>query len=113
MSTRSIMTQRAAIERNTPVSDGGGGYNDSWAEIASAVPCRAWAPSARTVVFSDRPGVQDTRIVLMTKDTDVHEGDRLTSINDRKDNQVFDGPLIVDSIITRADHLSLITRKII
>ena len=65
MSTRSQMIHRTSIERATRTSDTGGGSTESWSVAHSDVHCRAWFVSSRVAVLSDRPGVMDTRFVLM------------------------------------------------
>jgi len=48
----------------------------------------------------------------MPKGTDIHEGDRLISITNRLGVVIFDGPLIVDAVGERVNHLQLTTRRI-
>lgn len=113
MKTRFMMRHRTTIERNTPASDGGGGYTESWSTIASSQPCHAWYISTDEPVTSDRPGTIDTRAILMPLGTDIHEGDRLLSVTNRTGTKtIFDGPLSVDAVGERPDHLRLTTRKI-
>jgi Phage head-tail joining protein len=113
MNTRFFMKYRATIQRVTRTSDNGGGYSDSWSSSSPNVPCFAWTLGTREVILSGRPGVQNTRVVLMSKSTDIQEGDRLVSVNNRQGVVVFDGPLVVDSVDERPDHLRLLTRRIV
>lgn len=112
MSSRFLMRHRTVIQRNTTVSDTGGGYTDAWADIHSNVPCHAWWISSTQAVMAARPELTETRFVLVPKGTDVHPGDRLDTVKDKKGNVLFDGPLIVDSMGERKDHIQLMTRRI-
>lgn len=117
MRARVLMRHRATIERNTPVSDSGGGSTSSWANIA-VTPCHAWvqtssAQSSYIAVSGDRPGVLATRLVIVPIGTNIKVGDRLQNIQNKRGRVLFDGPMIVDDVGERKDHLSLITRKIV
>lgn len=112
MNTRSVMRYRTVIERKTSTSDNAGGFDESWNAVQSDVPCYAWYVSSRTAVLSDRPSASEIRFVLVPYGTDIHIGDRLAAVTTRLATVIFDGPLIVDAVGEREDHLALTTRKI-
>lgn len=101
------MLHRATIERATSTSDTGGGYTKAWSTVETDVPCRAWSVSATEVVASGRPESINTRLVIVPRNTDVKVGDRLGSITDRQNRLLFTGPLMVDAINEKPDHLQL------
>lgn len=56
------LPDRATIERPTETSDGGGGFDTTWADLAEDVPCRLWTvrsggPGAGDVLSEDATGV--------------------------------------------------------
>lgn len=106
------MFHRTTLERVTRTADTGGGYTDAWSNTVVDSPCRAWFSDTVEQVVGNRPTVLDRRAVLVPLGIDVREGDRLQSVRNRKGTVLFDGPLVVDSVAERTDHLQLLTRKI-
>jgi hypothetical protein len=108
----SIMKHRTVIERVIRSSDTGGGFNKLWSSIATDIRCFAWYVSGVMVSTSTGTKVVDTRMVMVPLATDIHEGDRLKSVTSKNGQVLFDGPLMVDAVGERPDHLLLTTRKV-
>lgn len=73
------LPQIAAIERNTPASDGGGGQTDNWQTLDSSVPCRiAPVGGGETGTTGARVAQETTHIATLPAETPVAEADRLT-----------------------------------
>jgi len=113
MKTRHIMTYRTSVERVTRTSDGGGGFTDTWNVVVSNLPCYAWYVAGVEIAAAYGIEVIDTRVVLVPLATDVHAGDRFSSVNDRKGTVLFGGPLMVDNVGERIDHMMVTTRRIV
>lgn len=104
-----VMNQRAVVERSSSTSDTGGGFTKEWTTV-NTIRCRVWSVSAIEIIASGRPESINTRIVLTPRNADVKVGDRLVSITDRKGTVLFSGPLMVNAINEKPDHLQLTTQ---
>jgi hypothetical protein len=122
MSARSAMTHRATIERLTHSSPGATedewghaaapeGEGD-WEELEAAVPCRVWYSSEREVTDGDKTAAIEDRRAIMPLGTDVTEGDRILSVTDRRGNELFAGPIRIESVGRRIDHLALMLEAV-
>jgi hypothetical protein len=85
-----LLPDLALIERPTKVSDGGGGYTQTWATLADMVPCRL-APvgggedDRGGAGGGDRISDESTAILTFAAGTDVTESDRVTVAGQRFD----------------------------
>lgn len=107
MSACSSMSHRATVERSTPANTGWGNPGpDSWAPSSVDVRCRAWYDSGReqTGVEGKTAEVELVRAIFPLG-TDITSKDRLDSVRDRLGNVVFPGPLKVEAVGRRADHI--------
>lgn len=110
---RSVMTYRCAIERNSGGTVDADGYpsGSSWAAVAT-VPCYPWMRVGRELAEAPRTAVlKDTRL-LVPKGTDVHEGDRVGDVVDRRGTVYLAGPFDIDAVVPRATHLELAVRGV-
>lgn len=112
--TRTRMIRRAVIERN--IASGSDAYGQPipplWQVQAAAVPCWIWTRTKRVAV--DALGtmlIEDIR-ALFPKGADVHEGDRVARFTDRLGVIVWDGPMEVQSLVPRPDHLEAALRRV-
>lgn len=77
------LPDRALIERPTNVSDGGGGYTQTWATLADDVPCRL-APvgggedDRSRSTAGDRVVDEATSTITFAAGQDITEADRIT-----------------------------------
>jgi hypothetical protein len=107
MSARQHMTQRAGTQRPVETSDGGGGVTETYVSYLTAVPCW-WSPiSNAETIFSSQMGTNPTGRVYMPRATDIDERDVITSVVDRQGTMIMDGPLRVEAVIKRLDHLEI------
>lgn len=88
------LPDRALIERPTQVSDGGGGFTQTWATLAASVPCRL-APvgggedERGRSTSGDRIVDEATATIAFAAGQDITESDRVTI-----DGQAFDVLLV-------------------
>lgn len=77
--TAGALRDVCAIERRTRVSDGGGGFTDTWAPIATGVRCMI-APDAggEGETAGDRVVDESTHTVTLPAGQDITEADRIT-----------------------------------
>ncbi|MGH7393633.1 MAG: hypothetical protein ACREM3_29890 [Candidatus Rokuibacteriota bacterium] len=119
MATRSRMTRRAVIERD--VATGSNPYGNAptpnWQPLAAPVPCYVWSRVRRAVVSNNAPGqpgvvlVEDLR-ALFPAGADVQEGDQVTNVTDRLGNIVWPGPILIEALQPRPDHVEAQLRRI-
>ena len=107
MGVRSRMTMRATIERNEAGTDAYGqpGPPD-WKAIAVDVPCYAWSEGKRMRIGDEKTVVLDGPGMVLSLGTDVTEKDRIRSVSDRLDAELFD-TMYIDAVARRRDHLEL------
>jgi hypothetical protein len=107
MSVRTAMKMRANTARPTEVNDGGGGVTRSFATRLTGVPCW-WSPiSSSENTVAAQTGVSPTSRVFMPKGTDITEADQVTEIRDRLGVLLIQGPLRVETVIPRRNHLDV------
>jgi len=104
---RHQMTMRATVTRNqTTASDA---WNQpgapSYAPIDSnPVPCRVWSISRRQTEDADKAITIEELRLAFPLTGDIAEGDRLTTITDRRGNALFSEPLEVGPLQRRPTH---------
>jgi hypothetical protein len=112
MTRRSLMIRRAVIERNTNTAVDAYGQRGipTW-EVQGIVPCYAWSVANRVSVAGvGVQTVEDLRAILPTS-VDVHEGDRLAAVTDRRGVIVLGGPLLIETVQRRPDHYEVLLRR--
>lgn len=108
MSARGTMVHRAIIERQGSDTDRWGNpAPPSWSLHLHDLPCRAWFGSGREVIDSGKTAVIQDRRMVIPRDTDVKEGDRVLKVTNRKGDEVFDGPMRIEAVGRRQDHKAL------
>lgn len=109
MPARSAMTHRATIQRDMQSSTDE--YNQpgrpQWEDHLVAHPCRAWFRSGREIQDGQKIASVNELSVIVPKGTDVTPGDRLDEVADRRGNVIFQGPVRIESIGQRRDHIAL------
>ena len=71
------MTETATIQRKTSVSDGAGGFSDTWATVGSAA-CRVAPGGAGTAqILAGRLNEKSGWRITLPQGTDVSEADRI------------------------------------
>ena len=107
---------RATIQRDA--SQGGAenswGHSDDpdWQTHLENVPCRVWFDSEREVTDGSKTTAVEDRRAIMPLGTDVTEGRRLLSVTDRRGTELFAGPIRIESVGRRQDHLALMLEAI-
>lgn len=109
MPSRTRMTMRAYIQRNTGSANAHGHPDVSFTAL-STTPCHAWVDTADTRHTNEKT-VSGTRYRgLFPLGTDVTAADQIQKITDRRGTQKF--PLMaIDAVIRRKDHLELRMRS--
>lgn len=117
MNTRSRMTHRALVERNT--STGVDGYNQplppTWETHITAQPCYLFTPSAGApgeILDEDKGAVVGGHRLLVPLGTDVTEGDRINGVTDRRGQTVNANLFNVRLVIRKPDHRLLLLETI-
>ncbi len=114
MSARGAMIQRATIQRDTATStdDWGGSVAPTFTDHLISVPCRAWFQAGREVIDGDKTAVVEDRRIIFPKDTDVTEADRVTSVTNRKGIEILPGPMVIESVGLRQDHIIALVTEV-
>ena len=114
MSARTAMRHRCTTQRNqAPADEWGAPGPPDWQPNLSDQPCHAWLDAARRVIGPDQDVmVVDIRL-LMPLGSDVKESDRVAQVTDRLGTTtVVAGPLLIDTIGQRKDHLVLLLKEV-
>lgn len=109
MSARSLMTQRALVQRQTSpgTDDFGNPLPSTWATHIESMPCRLYGSVEREAVNEDTTAVVADLKLSAPKSADVSESDRISGITDRRGNVIRDGLLDIDAVLLKGDHLEL------
>jgi head-tail adaptor len=108
-SSRVGLTHRCTIERRTFTSDGGGGQTETWANVETDLPCRAWLESSRVESIGDRVAEVEDRRLIVPVGSDVQPADRVT-VTVR--GEAFMSEMPVSSVGRRTDHLEIVCREV-
>lgn len=102
------MAHRCTIERASAGTDAWGNPAiPGWAVHLASLPCRAWYASGREVIDGGKSAVIEDRRMIVPRDTDVKEEDRVASVVNRKGEAIFAGPMRIEAVGRRRDHLAL------
>lgn len=113
MSARQAMRQRADIERDASGSDDWGGQGSpDWQPHLAGVPCHFWTAQGRAVVNGQETAVIEDLRLLLPLGTDIASTDRIGRITDRLGVPIVDGPLLVEAVVQRADHLVALVKEV-
>lgn len=109
MSARQRMRQRATVERQmqTQRDDFGGRGTPDWRTHITELPCHLWQKSGREVADGQKVVAVDDRRMIVPLGTDVTTKDRIALVTDRLGTELFEGPMRIESVARRADHLEL------
>lgn len=113
VASRLALRQRCTIERDMAVTDDAWGQpgTPDWQVHLTDVPCRAWADAGREQTDEQRIAVVVDRRVIVPAGTDVTERDRLASVTERG-SEFFDGPMAIEAVLRRRDHLELVVERV-
>lgn len=101
------MRMRCSIERSVQIPDGGGGTSQSWVTSYAGLPCAWWAESGDEQVIGGQVVRRTMDRLLIPVGTVVTPRDRVTSVKDKQGDLIADGPIRIDSVNRRRDHLEL------
>lgn len=106
--TRSTMIHRTSIQRDTneDTDPRGNPGIPTWTDVADNVPCRVWYNRGRSVEDGKKTVRIKIREVLFPLNTDVTERDQLTDVTDRRGKTLFSGPVQIEAVGHRRDHLA-------
>lgn len=107
MTARSQMWMRCSLERNVETSDGGGGTTQSWVSSYTDLACVWWAEAGDERVIGGQVVRRNMDRLLVPLNTGVTARDRVSGVRDRLGNRIADGPMVIDSVNRRRDHLEL------
>lgn len=116
---RSRMTHRALVQRDTGTAVNR--YNqrqpDAWTTHLEALPCFFYTspitPPEGEDVQVERTAVVERLRLLVPRDADVTERDRIATVTDRIGNAVYDSPLNIRSVLPRRrTHKELVLESV-
>ncbi|HET8587128.1 MAG TPA: hypothetical protein VFM74_04560 [Candidatus Limnocylindria bacterium] len=109
MSARSLMRQRALVERSSSSGDDdfGNPLPEAWAPHITAMPCLLYGSTEREAVNESTTAVVADLRLLAPRSADVTESDRINGIIDRRGNVIRAGLLDIDTVLLKKDHLEL------
>lgn len=112
MSARNSMTHRCDIQRNSSLGGNtdpwGNDAADDWGPHLTDVSCRFWFRDAQTIYDGQKQVELTTRMLILPLETDVTEDDRVLNVRDRRDRELADGPMRIDSIGNRDGYIVLV-----
>lgn len=113
--TRQRMTHRCTIERDQSAASGAGAnplnapHAADWRVHLQDVACYYWEPSAQR---GEIAGVRNADVyahrLLVARDLDVTEEDRINGITDRRGATVVDRVFGITQIVRKPDHWLLV-----
>lgn len=102
------------IERNT--ASGLDPYGQTipplWTAMSELIPCFVYARAKRQIVQNEGTVIIENIRAMFPKGADVRQGDRIASLSDRLGVIVWQGPMMVDTILPRPDHLEALLRRV-
>lgn len=103
------MTQRATVERQMQSGrdDFGGKGRPDWRAHLTDLPCCVWQTGGREVTDGDKVVTIDDRRMIVPLGTDVTTSDRIGGITDRLGVEIHAGPIRIESVARRRDHIEL------
>ena len=113
MPARQAMTMRADLENNTASAkdDFGNPVPPVWATLAT-VACIAYTKTRKEVIDGDKIVLVEDLRALFSLKADVKESYRIANIKDRLGVVLFAGPLSIDTIQRRRDHIETMLNRI-
>lgn len=107
------MTMRADVQNNTATGADSYGQPDIpvWA-VKATVACLVWTKVRREVIDGDKTALVEDIRAIIPADAAVVEADRISNVKDRAGTVLFAGPLAIDTIQKRRDHLELALRRV-
>ena len=113
MSARSRMTMRAILQTPTTVTDDFGQEGPpTWATTGDPVACYAWTRVKREANDANKIAVVEDFRAIVPRGTPINDEYRFLKIQDRLGNQIFPGPIMIETIQIYADHLELALRRV-
>jgi hypothetical protein len=120
MSTRNVMTHRCDIQRNSShggTPDGWGNEQpEVWSDSIIDQPCYFWFGSnegaAVTVMDGQKAVLVQSIKMVVPLGTNVTEDDRVENVRHRHGAEIMQGPLRIDSVMQRADHVQLALTRV-
>lgn len=111
MSARNAMTHRCDVQRDASRGDGGNDWGGDpapdWQTHLDELHCRFWFESGQTIYDGTKAVELTTRKLIVPWGTDITEDDRIVSVRDRRNRELADGPMRVDTVGNRDGHLVL------
>lgn len=108
------MTQRTMVQRDVSVitDDWNNEGEPDWATHLPDLPCRSWYSAGKESIDGRKEAVLEDRRVVVPLGSDVTPSDRLEGITDRRGRTLVAGPLAVQTVGRRDDHLVLTVEKV-
>lgn len=112
MSARAMMTMRARVTRNAEagLDPDNQPLPPNFQVIDDALPCYFWVTSEREVMDTRKIAVVGQMKMIVPKGTDISEKDQVANVVSRANpaTVIRPGPLVIENVIPRRDHLELV-----
>lgn len=108
---RPPLPMRCDTQRDAGGSDPYGGGEDFQPHLSS-VACYWWTQSGREAISDERSVVVADEHLLVARDADVREGDRITSVTDQQRRTVLDRARTVEHVAVERTHLDCSLRAV-
>jgi hypothetical protein len=76
------------------------------------IPCRLWYSTGREVIDGTKSAPIEDRRMIVPVDTDVNVADRVAKVTNRRGTLLYDGPMRIESVGRRQDHLELMLEAV-
>ncbi len=113
MTARSRMTMRGILQVPTTVTDSFGQPGAAtWATTGDPLACYAWTKMKREANDPDKISLVEDFRAIVPRGTPIRDEYRFLNIQDRLGNEIFAGPIMIETIQVFADHLELALRRV-
>lgn len=108
------MTMRAVVERAAPAAANGWNLDPAptWQTHLAELPCRLWYANGGETIDGDKTAVIEGWRMIVPAGTDIAESDRIASVVDRRGRTIHAGPLNIETVGRRADHVPLTLQEV-
>jgi len=105
------MRMRCTVERDQGGDAPYGGGHD-WQPHLADEPCYWWAQSGREAISDDRSVVVADEHIIVARDADLKEGDRVVSVTDQRGDELLLRDRTVEYVAVERSHLDAAVRAV-
>lgn len=113
MTARMLMRHRATVQRNAAGDDDfGQAAPPDWEDHLTALPCHVWDAADRRVIKGADDIVLTDLKLIVPLGTDITPLDQVAVVVDKRGGTILPGPVLIDDVLFRADHLVCALRAV-